>query len=159
MWNWLVGRQQKLAVLVVVGSALSAIAALWWSAAKRADVNFLPALSGADWIVYPKAPGGGIYPRLELDTRYRRTFVLDAVPANAELKVRGFRGLSINLNGKILKPSRSGHSWKEPDWFAFSEFLRPGTNELWATVVNSNGPPALWLLTTVAQSSFVPGRR
>jgi tetratricopeptide (TPR) repeat protein len=141
--------ESRLALALVVCSALGGFGWLWWSAVKRSEVNFLPSLAGAEWIIYPKAAEGKIHPRLRLGTVFRRTFVLNEVPDQSSLGVAGFHEYSIVLNGEVLtKLEHRGTSWKEPDLFSPSKFLHRGTNEILVTASNTNGPPALWLSLT-----------
>jgi Flp pilus assembly protein TadD len=136
----------KLALLLVISSALGAFGWLWWSATERAKISFLSAMPGAEWIIYPKPPDGRIQLPIELATVFTRSFVLDKVPNNATLEVAGFHKYTISLNGQNVEdPHKPGNSWKNPDVFTPSKYLRPGTNELFVTVSNTNGPPALWL--------------
>jgi Flp pilus assembly protein TadD len=139
--------QSKLALLLVISSALGALGWFWWSATERTKISFLPAMAGAEWIIYPKPPEGRIQPPIELATVFTRTFVLNEVPTNPTLKVAGYHKYSINLNGQAVdNPQKPGNSWKNPDLFVPAKFLRLGTNEIVVTIRNTNGPPALWLL-------------
>src|SRR5262245_32196128 len=140
--------QSKLALLLVISSALGALGWLWWSATHRSQIRFLPTMTGAEWIIYPKAAEGRPRYDLELNTIFSRTFVLNEVPVESNLRVSGFYNYSISLNGNIISPQQRGGSWRKPDLYSPSKFLRLGTNELLVTVANSNGPPALWLSLT-----------
>jgi hypothetical protein len=143
MSTWLAGKSQKLALFLVISSLVGALGWLYRSA-KSSKTNFLPTISGAEWIIYPKAPEGRIHPHLELATVFRRSFVLNEVPAQTELRTCAFHRYSLLLNGRELeKPPHD--SWKNPDRFSISDGLHPGTNEILVTVFNTNGPPALWL--------------
>jgi Flp pilus assembly protein TadD len=147
--------KSRLALLLVLSSALGALGWLWWSATERSNISFLPTLPRAEWIIYPKAVEGPIHPHIELGTIFSRSFVLQAVPEQSTLRISGFHHYSISLNSQTLnEPQQRGRSWKDPDLFAPSSFLHPGTNEILVTVANSNGPPALWLLLTAGNFSL-----
>jgi Flp pilus assembly protein TadD len=146
--------QSKLALLLVISSALGALGWLWWSATHRSQIRFLPTMTGAEWIIYPKAAEGRPRYDLELSTVFSRTFVLNEVPEESKLKVSGFYNYSISLNGNVISPHQRGKSWKKPDLYSPSNFLRRGTNELLVTVTCSNSPPALWLSLTAGNFSL-----
>jgi tetratricopeptide (TPR) repeat protein len=147
--------KSKLALLLVLSSALGALGWLWWSAVQRSKISFLPTLPGAEWIIYPKAVEGRIHPHIEVGTSFSRSFVLDAIPEESTLKISGFHHYSISLNGHPLNQSQQrGRSWKDPDQFSPSKLLRRGTNEILVTVANTNGPPALWLLLKAGNFSL-----
>jgi Flp pilus assembly protein TadD len=136
----------KLALLLFFSSVLGALAFLWWNATQRSKTSFLPAMADGQWIIYPKAAEGHLHVSLELATVFTRSFVLDEVPANANLKISAFHNYSISLNGQTVdNPQQRGRSWKNPDLFISSKYLHRGTNEILVTVRNTNGPPALWL--------------
>jgi tetratricopeptide (TPR) repeat protein len=131
--------------LATVGVA-SALAGLWWTAARRADVNFLPEMTPARWIAYPVIPAADAHPRLELSTVFENSFVLGAVPSTALLRIAGSHRYTITVNGiPADKPLRAGASWKQPDTSDVSGQLRTGINRIEITVFNADGPPALWL--------------
>jgi Flp pilus assembly protein TadD len=134
-----------LALCLVIVGALGALAELWWTSS-RAAINFLPGMAPAEWIIYPTIQEAGTHPDLELPTAFENSFVLDAVPPKALLRVAGFHRYTLSVNGTSPgKPLRTGASWKQPDVFDVAGQLRPGTNRIEVTVFNSNGPPALWL--------------
>src|SRR6266478_6172760 len=68
MSNRFAGRTRPLALLLVVCGALGGIGCLWWDSVRRSDVNFLPRMSPAEWIVYPSPVQGVTHPRIELGT-------------------------------------------------------------------------------------------
>jgi tetratricopeptide (TPR) repeat protein len=147
--------KSKLALLLVLSSAFGAFGWFWWSAVHRSEIGFLPTRPGAEWIIYPKAAEGRIHPQIKLGTVFARSFVLEEVPENPNLKIAGFHAYSVLLNGKPLdKPQQRGKSWKSPDLFDPSNVLRRGTNEIAVTVSNTNGPPALWLLLKAGNFSL-----
>ena len=131
------------AVIICVAGAL---AGLWWVSNWHADVSFLPRMAPAEWIVYPVIPDLNSHRTLELPTVFGDSFVLSNVPPGAMLRIAGFHRYILSINGTALeKPLRTGEDWKQPDVFAVTGQLRPGTNRIEVTVFNSNGPPALWL--------------
>jgi tetratricopeptide (TPR) repeat protein len=135
-----------LALVLVVASAFGALGGLWWYATRRAEINFLPALAPAEWVVYPTAPDAGMHWDVEWDTRFKTSFNLDKVPPQAPLRIAGFHRYWLSVNGTPLPmPIRTGKNWKTPDLFDVSRQLRAGENRIEVTVFNSNGPPALWL--------------
>jgi tetratricopeptide (TPR) repeat protein len=147
--------KSRLALLLVISSALGAFGWLWWSATERSKISFLPALAGADWIIYPKAAEGPIHPRMECATVFTRSFVLEEVSLKSIIKISGFYNYSISLNGQPLNdPHQRGSSWKTPDVYFPCNFLRRGTNEILVTASNTNGPPAIWLSLTSGNFSL-----
>jgi tetratricopeptide (TPR) repeat protein len=122
------------------------LAGLWWNCNRRPEINFLPALGLAEWIVYPTAPDMRIHPHLELPSIFKTSFDLKTVPSQALLKIAGFHRYTLLINGTLIeKPLRAGKNWKQPDVFEVAGQMRPGENRIEVAVFNSNGPPALWL--------------
>src|ERR1017187_539268 len=77
MVNRSAGLARRMALALVVSSALGSLGWLWWNASWRSEIAFLPRRSSAEWIVYPSEPEGLLHPRLELSTEFKRSFVLD----------------------------------------------------------------------------------
>ena len=145
--------------LVIIGAA-GALAGLWWTSTWRADVNFLPAMTPAEWIVFPITPDGDSHRRLELPTAFEHSFVLDRVPSRAVLRIAGFHRYTLAINGTSLeKPAQTGINWKRPDAFDVAGQLLPGTNRIEVTVFNSDGPPALWLSLDAGGTQVNSGNR
>ncbi len=137
---------RRCALLLVGLSAAGAAGWLWWSCVRRPDVYFLPRQAPAEWIIYPSGPKGIAHPRLEMSTIFRRSFTLDRAPPRAILSVAGLRQYAVSINGKeVPAPVRRGRNWKQPDQFEVSADLGAGENQIAVTVMNSNGPPILWL--------------
>jgi Flp pilus assembly protein TadD len=135
-----------LALGLVIVSFGGALAGLWWAGTWRADINFLPAMAPAEWIVYPVAPNVNSHRRLEFPTAFETTFDLGGVPGKALLQIAGFHRYALLINGTSPPgPVRTGTNWKRPDVFDVAGQLRRGTNRIEVTVFNSDGPPALWL--------------
>ena len=87
-----------------------------------------------------------MHPRLELSTEFKHSFVLEQVPARAELRVAGLHRYGLLINGAASgSPVRRGRNWKQPDSYEVAGQLRAGENQIVVTVFNTNGPPALWL--------------
>ena len=137
---------RRLALALVVSAGVAALGWLWGEALWRGDIAFLPRRSPAEWIVYPSVPEGLLHARLELSTQFKRSFVLEGVPAQAELRVASLHRYSLLINGVAPgSPPQSAHNWKQPDHFEAGRLLLVGENRIAVTVFNTNGPPALWL--------------
>lgn len=146
MVNRSAGLARRLALALVVSSALGSLGWLWWNASWRSEIAFLPRRSSAEWIVYPSAPEGLLHPRLELSTEFKRSFVLERVPNRAELRIAGFHRYALLINGAAPGPPvRPARNWKQPDSYEAGPQLRVGENQIAVTVFNTNGPPAMWL--------------
>src|SRR5436190_2159839 len=108
----------RLALGLVLSSALGSAIWLWWSTVRSRDINFLPRISPAEWVVYPCPPQGGTHPKLELGTVFRSGFLLDKPPTQGSLRVAGFHRYTVSINGQPVEgPLRQGRNWKEPDRF------------------------------------------
>jgi tetratricopeptide (TPR) repeat protein len=118
----------------------------WWLAKYSGSVDFLDRRAPAEWILYPKPPEGVLHKTADLDTAFRRGFVLSNRPGHAVLSIRAMKKWEISINGKPISasPATDGN-WKHPVNLDVSEELHAGTNEVVVTSRNSNGPPALWL--------------
>ena len=137
---------RRFALALVVCGALGSMGWLWWDCARRPDIYFLPRLAPAEWIIYPSGPRATVNPRLEMSTLFRRSFSLEQKPSKAFLSIAGLRHYTLSINGEpAAAPVRRGRNWKEPDRFDVSLNLRAGENQIAVTVLNSNGPPVLWL--------------
>ena len=135
---------RRLALSLVVCSALGSLSWLWWDCVRRPDVYFLPRQAPAEWIIYPSGPRGTVHPRLEMSTLFRRSITLERAPAKAVLSIAGFRQYALSINGKpISAPMRRGRNWKQPDQYDVSQDLRTGENQVAVTVSNSSERPPL----------------
>jgi len=144
--NRAAGLARCLALALVVCSALGSLGWLWSNCVRRANIYFLPRVAPAEWIIYPSGPNGTVHPRLEMSTIFRRSFTLERAPAHALLSIAGLRQYTLAINGKpAAAPIRRGRNWKQPELFEVSQGLRAGENQVAVTVMNSNGPPVLWL--------------
>jgi tetratricopeptide (TPR) repeat protein len=146
MVNRFSGLARPLALVLVVSGALGSLVWLWWSCVRQPDIYFLPRLAPAEWIIYPSGPKGTVHLRLEMSTLFRRSFTLERAPSKAVLFIAGLRQYTLSINGKLAAaPVRPGRNWKQPDQFEVVRDLRVGENQIAVTVLNSNGPPVLWL--------------
>ena len=118
----------------------------------RSDVYFLADHRPALWIIYPLPAGATIHPGVALDTEFRRSFTLEAVPVAAQLRVCAFRTCTIRLNGKAVPVELDSSRWKQECRVEVAELLRAGQNDLAVTVSNSSGPPALWLAVSCPET-------
>src|SRR5947209_10855330 len=115
------GISPRLALFLFLATVGAALGWLWWNAARRSDINFLPRHTPGQWIVYPSAPDLVLRPRLEMSTVFTRTFALDQVPAHAMLSVAGFHSYTLLINGNAPGARVSqGRNWKQPDRFEVS---------------------------------------
>src|SRR5689334_11337536 len=120
------------------------------------EVAFLDNNPPAEWILYPKPPDGDIHRMAEMETAFRRSFVLPTPPGNAPLTIRGMKRWTVLINGAAVPtPTSAGKNWNEKTSLEVSKLLRPGTNEIVAVVFNSNGPPALWLVLDTGGNEIV----
>src|SRR5262245_26518254 len=92
--------QSGFALALVVGAVIGTTAYLWWCAAKRSDINFLPTRSPAEWILYPAPPGFVERPSVEMSTTFKQSFNLEKKPLTARLSVRGYHHYSVSINAQ-----------------------------------------------------------
>src|SRR5204863_9213592 len=90
--------------------------ALWflWNARHNSAIQFLPHRRPAEWIVYPSPFLGGARPRIELETKFRREFVLRHPPAKARLSWCGFKRCEVIVND-LPVVQQSPENWKQPE--------------------------------------------
>jgi len=144
-----------LAVVLVAGAAVAAIAFLWWKGTRDPRIAFFPRDGHAEWIVYPNPPEMGTRPVVELETVFSRDFDLARVTGRETLSVRFFRRGELSVNGSAvtLGPADGG-GFKRTRSVAVSSILRAGKNAIVARVRSSSGPPALWLVLEGADSAL-----
>jgi hypothetical protein len=135
-------RRAVAALLVVLCAALGWIG---WKTGVDPGTPFLPARSPAAWLLYPTPPSTLPQAAVEMDTVFRRTFVLPRQPAAAKLRVCWYRHGAVAVNGVPAAIERPGAPWKRPVEADVTRLLRPGENTLEARSGNDSGPPALWL--------------
>src|SRR5947207_15304228 len=90
---------RRLAAALVAVSVLVSAGWLWWNAARRSAISFLPNRAPAQWIVYPSAPDSMLHLTAKMPAVFRRSFVLEAAPTRAVLEVAGFQQSSLAVNG------------------------------------------------------------
>ncbi|HZL42184.1 MAG TPA: hypothetical protein VFD66_02755, partial [Verrucomicrobiae bacterium] len=141
---------RRTAVCLVVFALLGAAGGLWWSNSRRASIQFLPPMRPAEWIIYPAALDMRIHNVFESATIFKTSFTLDRVPTNAVLKIAAFHRYTLQINGKtVVAPLNPQRNWKRPVIFSVAADWVAGTNRMAVTVINSNGPPALWVSMVV----------
>jgi tetratricopeptide (TPR) repeat protein len=140
--------------LILILLAAAAVISFWWISTRSDQIAFLPEGSGAEWIVYPRPLKTGMQDAVTRTTLFRYRFVLSAVPQNASLKVRAFKSGEVSINGQLVNAIKlAGQRWKFPTSAEAAALLRPGTNELIASVTNNSAPPALWLRLDAGHAS------
>ena len=131
---------------------------IYWQAVDGNGMAFLDRRTPAEWILYPKPPDGRVHRSADLSTKFHRTLVLDAYGGQASLSIRAMKHWLLSINGAVLDTSAAATTgWKEPKNLDISAWLHPGTNEITVTVVNPDGPPALWLVLETGGQRMVSG--
>ena len=110
-----------------------------------ANVNFLTRHGSAEWILKEHPRIMAVQDQIEESTIFRRTFTLNRVDPDAELKLRVFKHGKVILNGSSVWDGDSERHWKEEMRLPIAKWLKTGTNQIVVTVFNRSGPPALWL--------------
>jgi tetratricopeptide (TPR) repeat protein len=83
---------------------------------------------------------------MEASTTFRQSFRLDNLPARATVTLRAFKRFAVTINGMAVNvPAPPKSNWKDFTELDVAGMLRAETNQIVVTVMNSNGPPALWL--------------
>ena len=139
-------QRAALAVLLVA----TAQAWLAWRSVRDPGIAFLPGDARAEWILFPNPPRIQAHRIASLDTVFRREFTLDAAPGSAQLLVTAFKRFRLQVNGKPVELPAT-RNWKEPAQVDVRSLLLSGTNTIAATVINDDGPPALWLALVTDQ--------
>jgi Tfp pilus assembly protein PilF len=139
-------RRTALAVAAVV-LGLAAAAGVLCAAARSSRSALLPAMPSGSWILYPLTPRADTRAAVELDTRFRKSIVIDRVPDSALLRASAFRRAEIRVNDVPVAEvtGLDGGSRRAPATLDVARQLRVGENRLEVTVWNDRGPPALWL--------------
>ena len=87
-----------------------------------------------------------MHPVAESRSVFRRSFLLDRVPIRATLTIRALKRYEVALNGVTADVSTPPKpNWKDVTELDVAGMLRPGTNQIAVTVLNRDGPQALWL--------------
>ena len=141
-------------LVTVILVSLATAAAFWWLCVRSDYVAFLPARSGADWILFPKPPEAASRYAFPITDTFRRTITLNAPAASALLKVSAFKTAAVTINGHpAVSTPGTGRDWKFPSMVQIARLLHPGTNEVTVWVTNTFGPPALWLRLDIDETS------
>jgi hypothetical protein len=123
------------------------------------SIALLPAVHGAEWIIYPKpmeATRESAYP---LSATFRHSFVLQPTVSKPLIKLYAYKTASLLVNERVVAlPRTIDAGWKRPTVVDASEFLRPGTNDLSVIVSNAVGPPALWLRLESGEQTLTTDR-
>ena len=143
------------ALLISLAAAfgLTAVAGLTWLCQRHPGINFLPPHKHAEWIFFPSAVEGKARGVANLDTLFRREFILQRPASGAVLSVRAAKRVQLTINDRKVDLVAS-HNWKDASTVEVSGLLQDGPNRIEARVFNDNGPPALWLSLTGDQFSL-----
>ncbi len=128
---------------------LIALAAGWLARMGLRDpkINFLSRNGAAEWILFPAAVDGRAHQVANLDTIFRREFLLTEQPRRADLEMRAAKHATLTINGAPVEIATDGN-WKEVARADVAAKLRAGSNRMEVRVFNDNAPPALWLRLT-----------
>ena len=132
---------------------VTAIAGLMWLCQRDPGINFLPSDKRAEWILFPSAVEVKARGVADLDTLFRREFILQRPAPGALLSVRAAKRLQLTINDRKVDLV-ANHNWKDASTVEVSGLLHEGQNRIEARVFNDNGPPALWLLLSGDQFSL-----
>lgn len=136
------------------GQAISAIAlaalvagagGCWWLCTRSGEMAYLPSHSGAQWIVDARLPEARARHAFPSRIAFKRTFLLDAKPAEATISLSAFKSAAVSVNGQAISGLKCGRNWKATSMTSIGPLLLAGTNEIVVSVTNDFGPPALWL--------------
>lgn len=117
------------------------------------EVPFLTAFRNAEWIAAP-LPRSSDAITVDLEAVpafvFTKRFRIPEPGARAAdepvvVEARALRDLDLALNGRAITAEPAPASWREPHRIDVSAGLRPGANELRATVRNPRGPALLAL--------------
>ena len=149
-------KAQKLVVIVVGLIVLTGFGFLYLEMVKDPRIAFLPKDNAAQWIRYPlplQTMGRvGVY--VDLDTLFKRTFHVDAVPSRVMLHVKAFKRFRLWINGIEAGRTSDAANWKKRVCLDVTGFVRRGENIIRVEVSNRLGPPALWLHTDGLRNEF-----
>jgi tetratricopeptide (TPR) repeat protein len=143
------------AVLTSLAAAFGviAIAGFTWLCRSDPGTNFLQSDTRADWIIFPAAVEVKARGVANLDTLFRREFILPRPAPGAILTVRAAKQIQLTINDRKVELVPN-HNWKDAFTVEISGFLQDGPNRIEARVFNDNGPPALWLSLTAGRLSL-----
>ena len=140
-------------ISLVATFGLTAVAGLMWICQRDPGINFLPPHKHAEWIFFPSSVEVKARGVANLDTLFRRDFILQRPVSGAVLSVRAAKHLQLTINDRKVDLV-ANHNWKEASTVEVSGLLQAGPNRIEAKVFNDNGPPALWLSLTGDQLSL-----
>jgi len=132
---------------------VTAVAGLTWLCQRDPGINFLRPDKRAEWMVFPSAVEVKARNVANLDTLFRREFILQRPAAGAVLIVRAAKRVELTINDRKVDLVAS-HNWKNALTAEVAGLLHNGPNRIEARVFNDNAPPALWLLLTGDQFSL-----
>ena len=133
-------------LLLLLGGTLALAAWVGWRVARDPAIPFLTHEAGAEWIVFPAAPGTIAHRGDDVETTFRASFDLASVPERATLRARCFHAGDATLNDTPIPLACAGESdWKHAGEQDVTTTLHPGANSLSVRVRSRFGPPALWL--------------
>ena len=132
--------------------ALAAVvASLAWlldAALRNPDVPFLVGTSEPVWIgVYapPNTNAIAVDRRNVPHYSFSKRFQLDAVPADASIRVRSLGKLELDVNDQRVDAAGAATNWKRETVVPVAVLLESGANEIRARVSNPRGPALLQL--------------
>jgi len=138
-------------LLLVAGTVVAAGLGFWWRSTHDPRVPFLSASGPARWIVYPRPAELGVHRLVELEARFRHTFVVREVGTEAMLSFRAMRRATLWINGHgVPLPEQPEADWKHAKQVDVASYLRRGDNEIEVGVTSARGPPALALRLVAA---------
>ena len=133
-------------VVLTILLCLSAFLWISWKCKFDNHINFLPARSQAEWIVFPTPPDAGLHQSPELVATFYRAFEIKKAPDYATISLLAFRGAAVVLNGQFVDLSKRDRAdWKQP-FIATAPKLKDGTNVIAVLVTNQLAWPALNLV-------------
>ncbi len=137
----------RLWLIACAAVVMLGLAGLWRLCARNPGIAYLPRHGPAEWVVYAWPYNPVAQHVVELNSVFRKSFVLDQPSAQATLAVRALRRMAVAINGTnlTLAAAATNANWKDAAEFQVANLLHPGTNEISITAFNDHGPPALWL--------------
>ena len=113
------------------------------------EVPFITDTDNSDWITVPWRPTAdliAVLPENPPSFTFVRRFESSQASGKALLKGRALRTLDLEMNGHVIQVGDgNGTGWKRGFEVDVGPWIRPGRNELRATVRNVHGPPLLAL--------------
>lgn len=118
-------------------------------------IRYLAAESPGEWIVSPMSIDVRGRHVGEQKAVFSRSFSRFDVRGAVALRIRACESFSVLINTTDigLEPPPNGN-WKQPAQIDVARYLKQGENQISVIVVNSNGPPALWLSMTAGDWSL-----